>query len=159
MPGRLCAVRGCFGISVIQDLPEGSGQEDVLHAACRFEERGDLPGREPRDAASDLCHEERQLRTSFRECDELLHIGADGLDIALHGGNGVAASLKSDALAPYGAEFPEREVRGSSGVHSGEVASEDEYLVFAEIGDMVGSDSFEVAGLFHFVRFFEGSDL
>ena len=76
------------------------GQEDVLQAAGILEERTNLLGRETCHTATDAGDNEGQMRMCFGKGDELVHVGRDGLDAALHGGNGVGAALQplADAL-------------------------------------------------------------
>ena len=73
-----------------------------------------------------------------RKVDEFVHIGADGLHSALHGRNGIALPLQTDTLPPHGAEASACDPRGTTGVHAGEVAPENEDHIVAEFRDTVG---------------------
>ena len=129
--------RAVWGLT-IQHLAEAPGQRDVLHGFGRFEQRGDLFGGKSGDSAADLRDEEIQLGIQPCELDEFIDIGLDGFDAALHGGYGIALALEADTLSPDGSELHEGQVCGSSGVHSGEVASENEDFVGLEGDDVVG---------------------
>ena len=121
----------------IQHLAEAPGQGDILLCFCRFEQRGDLFGCKSGDSAADLRNEEVQLGIQSGEFDEFIDIGFDGFDASLHGGYGIALSLESDALSPDGSELCESQACGTSGVHSGEVAAENEDFVGLEGDDVV----------------------
>ena len=80
------------------------------------EEWSYLPVGKTGDAAADAGHKEGELSVLPGKGDKLVDIGLDGLYTALHGGDGVALALQTDALPHYGAELVERNAGGTSGM-------------------------------------------
>ena len=76
---------------------------DVVHLDGSGKQRGNLGRREASDAAADTGDEEGHLRMLCGKSDEVLHVGQDGVNAALHGGNGVALSLQAHTLTYDGA--------------------------------------------------------
>ena len=83
------------------------------------------------------------------ETDELLDVGQDGVGTALHGGDGIALALQTHALSHDSAEFFNGDSCCATGMHTREVAAEDEDLVIAEAPDVVRRDA--MAELAHLV--------
>lgn len=116
---------------------------DILHVAGPGEERGDLCRRETGDAATDLGDEEGHFRMLPGKPDEVVDIGGDGLHAALHGRNGIALALQSDALPPDGAEALPGQPCGPATVQSAEIASEDKDFTGPQRGDPIGCRAHE----------------
>ena len=85
---------------------------------------------EPGNPAPDAGHEEEQLRMFLGKRDEVIHIRLDGLDATLHRRDSIALPAETDPAAHHRSEELECCVGGTAAVHSGEVAAEDEDLVF-----------------------------
>lgn len=111
---------------------------DVLHVAGPGEERGDLCGGKPGDAATDLGDKEGLFRMLPGKPDEVVDIGGNGLHAALHGRNGIALALQSDALAPDGTEALPGQPCSPAAVQSAEIASEDKDFTGPQRGDPIG---------------------
>ena len=120
-----------------QHLPEAGRQVDILHVAGPGEERGDLCRRETGDAATDLGDEEGHFRMLPGKPDEVVDIGSNGLHAALHGRNGIALALQSDALPSDGAEALPGQPCGPATVQSAEIASEDKDFTGPQRGDPI----------------------
>lgn len=126
-----------------QHLPEAGRQMDVLHVAGPGKERGDLCRCEAGDAATDLGDEEGHFRMLPGKPDEVVDIGSNGLHAALHGRNGIALALQSDALPPDGAEALPGQPCGPATVQSAEIASEDKDFTGPQRGDPIGCRAHE----------------
>ena len=77
---------------------------DVGNVDRAGEQRGDFAGGEAGDAAADAGHKEGQLGMTVGETDEVIHVGFDGVHTALHGGDGIALALQTNALTHDGAK-------------------------------------------------------
>ena len=73
------------------------------------------------------------------EGEELVHVGLDGLDAALHRRDGVALALEADAAAEDGAEMLERGPCGAATVHPRKVAPENEDFVGLQFCNVIRS--------------------
>lgn len=71
--------------------------------------------------------------------DELVDIRRYFVHTAVHGGNGIALALYADALSHNGAEIADCRTGGTTAVHPGQIAAEDEDLVGVEGRDMFGA--------------------
>ena len=105
---------------------------DILHADGFLEERGDVVGCKSRDATAYRGDEERLFGMRLGIADELIHIGLDSLHAALHGGNGIALTLRTVTVSEDCTEVQSCHACGTASVHTGEVAAEDENLVGLE---------------------------
>lgn len=118
-------------------------QEDVGDEVCILEERGNLFVAESCDAAAYAGDEECELGMLLRKEDKVVHVGLDGIDAALHGGDGVALTLEPYALSVYGAETFVGNAGSTTAVVTGKVAAKDEDLVFFEVCDELRCGHFE----------------
>ena len=105
---------------------------DILHINSLLKQRSDVVGRESGDATADGRDEERLFGMCLGIADKFIHIGLDRLYPALHGGNGIALTLRAVAVAKDSAEIETRRPCGTASVHTGEVAAENENLVGLE---------------------------
>lgn len=64
-------------------------------------------------------------------CDEIIHVGLDGLDSTLHGRNRIALPTVSHTASHHCAELLESDICGTSAVHPFEIAPEDKHFVFS----------------------------
>ena len=101
-------------------------------------ERCYLGGGESGDAAAYAGDVECQFGVSAGKFNEGIDIGADCIDAALHGGDGIGVALQSFALAPDGSEAFMGDVRGSAGMCSCEIAAEHEDVVGTQGRDVIG---------------------
>jgi len=92
---------------------------------------------EPGNPAPDAGHEEEQLRMFLGKRDEVIDIRLDGLDATLHRRDCIALAAETDPAAHHRTEELECSVGGTAAVHSGEIAAEDEHLVFFQGVDMI----------------------
>ena len=61
--------------------------------------------------------------------DELIDVGADGVNASLHGGDGIALTLDAVAIAHYGSKIKIGNAGGTTSVHTGKIAAEHKHLV------------------------------
>ena len=120
---------------------------NILHIHSPSEQRCDFSRSEARDAASDAGDQEGHLRMLFGEGDKLVNEWFDGVYTALHGRDSIALSLQAHALSHNGSESLNGNSCCAAAVHTLQVASEDEYLVFVERVDTVGCGA--IMNLFH----------
>ena len=105
---------------------------DILHADGFLKQWGDVVGRKSGYATAYRGDEKRLFWMRLGIADKLIHIGLDGLHAALHGGNGIALSLRTVTVAEDCTEVQSCHACGTASVHTGEVAAEDENLVGLE---------------------------
>jgi len=74
--------------------------------------------------------------------DELVYIGQDGFHAALHGGNGIALTLRTVTVGEDCTEVQPCHSCGTASMHTCEVAAKDKDLVGLERCDVVGCDAF-----------------
>lgn len=125
-------------------VPKIIGQVDVLHVHRLTEQGGYLPGREARDAAAYRGDQEGLLGMSPGVAYESLHVGGYGLHAALHGGDGVAPSLRTLPLSPFRAEVEPGGAGSSSPVPAIQVAAKHEHLTVLQGGDSLRRDAMVV---------------
>ena len=80
-------------------------QSDVCHSERALEQWRDFAVLESRDAASDSCYEECEFGVLFGKFDELIDVGFDDVNAAVHRRDGVRLSLQADALSEDCAEL------------------------------------------------------
>ena len=114
---------------LLQRLHEGFGEADVGEGEGGGEEGGDFAVGEAGDAAADAGDVEEELGVLAGEGDEVVHVGLDGFNAALHCRDGVALALEADAAAEDGAEQLEGCPGGAATVHPRKVASENEDFI------------------------------
>ena len=110
-------------------FPKIIWQGDVLHCGGSREKRGYLVGREAGYTTTDAGDEEMLVGMLLGVCDELVNIGADGVNASLHGGDGIALPLHAVAIAHYGTEMQMGNSGGTASVHTGKIATEDKHLI------------------------------
>ena len=126
---RYNAVDVGLKMALLQRLHEGFGEAYVGEGCGGGEEGGDVAVGEAGDAAADAGDVEEELRVLAGEGDEVIHVGLDGLNAALHRRDGVALALEADAAAEDCAEMLERGPGGAATVHPRKIASENEDLI------------------------------
>ena len=84
---------------------------------------------ETSNATSYACDIEKQLRMFLGEGNELVDIGLDGFGAALHGWDGIALSLQTDTLSPYGSEFHLRDACRATAMMALKVAPKNEHFI------------------------------
>ncbi len=126
-------------VPVVQHLPEGGREEDVRQAISIGEQPGDLLVGVVGGAASDAGDEERHFRMLVGELDELPYRSVDVSESDSIGGDGIAPSLQAAGLPVDGTELFQGKTGGTTAVVSGQIASEDEDLVFTELFNVVRS--------------------
>ena len=87
--------------------------------------------------------------------DELFHIRENGVYASLHGGDGIALSLKSNTLSHDGSEFFNGDTGCSSTVCSCQVAAKDKDFVVFKAPDELWRDT--VSEFTHLVVVFGGA--
>lgn len=121
-----------------------------VFAALGFEESGEVAredyvgeGEGPAEEGCYLCGGEAGYTTAYAgdvECqfgmlsgkfNEGVDVGTDGIDAALHGGDGIGVALEAFAPAPDGSEAFVGYAGCAAGVCAGKVAAEHEYVVRA----------------------------
>lgn len=113
-------------------------QYDVVDAESRAEQRSDFASSESGNAAAYACHQKCLLWMLLGVFDELVDIRRYFVHTAVHGGNGIALALYADALSHNGVEIADCRTGGTTAVHPGQIAAEDEDLVGVESRDMFG---------------------
>lgn len=129
-----------------EDVDEGFGEADVVEFEGFGKEGGYLFVGEPGDATADAGDVECCLVPFAGQINKVVNVWLDGIYASLHGWDGVRAALYANTLAHYGAEAFECNASCSSGVYACEVATEDEYFIFAEFGYVIG-------GIIHIIIF------
>ena len=114
---------------IIDDPGKRFGQEDVIGMDRMGEERRYIVGRKAGYAAADRRNEEGVLGMGFGESYKLIHIGTDGLHPTLHGRDGIALALQTNALPPYGTKAIVCDPRGATSMGACQITAEDKYLV------------------------------
>lgn len=92
-------------------FPKFGGQRNVFNFRAFLEQRGDFRYGKAGYAAADFGHKEFQFRMGAGEFDKFIHVRLNGFNAALHGRNGIALPLQSDALTVYCTEL----ITGDSG--------------------------------------------
>ena len=114
---------------------------DVLHVDGTGKQRCNFPRRESSDAASNFGDQESQLGMLLGEGDELLHVRKDGVRAALHGRDGIALSLQTNALTHDGTELLNSDTRCPTTVHTVQIAAKDEDFISFEAFDELRRDA------------------
>lgn len=114
---------------------------DILHADGILEQRSNVVGRKSGNTAAYRRNEESLLGMRLGVADELVHVGSDGLHATLHGGDGIALTLRTVAIAEDSTEVKLCHTSGTASMHTSEVAAKDKYLVGLERCDVAGCDA------------------
>ena len=77
----------------------------------------------------------------FGKLDELVYIGLDVFQSAVHGGGAVGLFLQSGALSPDGAQLLPGEIDSSATVRAFQIAAKNEYLVRLQFHYPIGCNS------------------
>ena len=77
-------------------------QDDIFYINGIDKEWSNLLVAESCYAATYSGDKEREFGVLFGKADERIHVGFDGINATLHGGNGVCPALQTDAFTPYG---------------------------------------------------------
>ena len=78
---------------------------------------------------------------SGSKADELVDIGLDSLDPALHGRDSIALALQADALPSHRSELVESRPGGSPTMESPQIGPENEHLVRPQLSNKLISNS------------------
>ena len=116
-------------VDVLYDVIKILGQNDILTINSVIEQWRNLIDLEPCYATAYLRYQELLFRMLFGKAYELIHVRFDGINTALHGWNGIALSLKSNALSPYRAKAIIGKTCCTSTMRSCKVATKDKYLI------------------------------
>ena len=120
---------------------------DILYIDCILKQRGNVLWEEARNTTSDGGDEESLIRVRLSISDELVNIRLDRLNASLHRRYSVALSLWAITITHHGTKVKAGCACGTSTVHSGKVATEDEDLVGLELGNILRSDTIRIVWL------------
>ena len=113
-------------------------QDDIFYINGIDKEWSNLLVAESCYAATYSGDKEREFRVLFGKADERIHIGFDGINAALHGGNGVCPAMQPDAFAPYGTKPIVSQPRSTATMCASQIAAKYEYLAFLQFQNPYG---------------------
>ena len=125
------------GLLCLQHIPKALRQVDVFHPDGIGKEGGNLCRRKAGNTATHFRHQEGEFGMPAGKVDKLVHIGADGLGTAVHGGNAVSLSLQTYTLPPHGTPLAPGQQRGTTSVMTSEVAAENKDFTGTKLGNAV----------------------
>lgn len=116
-------------------------QDDIFHINGISKEWSNLLVAESCYAATYPGDKEREFGVFFGKADERIHIGFDGINAALHGGNGVGPAMQPDAFAPYGTKPIVSQPRSAATMCACQIAAKYEYLAIFQLQNPFGGIS------------------
>lgn len=125
----------------VQNIPETSGQTDILHREGSRKQRRYLGRDKAGNAATDFGYQKGHFGMVPGKTDKIIHIRTDGLYASLHGGDCIGAALKPYALPPHGAPLVECQTGGSAAMKPLQVTAKNKYLAGMQRGDVIGGNS------------------
>ena len=113
-------------------------QDDIFHINGISKEWSNLLVAESCYAATYSGDKKREFGVLFGKADELIHIGLDSINSALHGRNGVCLTMKTNAFAPYGTKPLVSQSCSTATMCACQIASKHEYLAFFQFQNPFG---------------------
>ena len=115
---------------------------DVFHLDGIGKQRRDFFNSEASDAAAYFGDQEGHFGVLLGEGNELVHVGSDGVHAALHGGYGIALSLKANALSHDGAKPLIGQTRCAATMGSSQIAAKDKDFIRFKVSDEFRCNAF-----------------
>ena len=130
-----------------QNIPKTLGQINVVYPDGIGKERRDVGGLKACYATANGRNKKHLLRMLRGILNKLVDVRLDGFGSSLHGGNGVAAALRSHTDAHLGPKIETGGSGGTSAVHALEVAAKHKDLIGSKRCDVGWRDTIRMIGL------------
>ena len=107
----------------MQNIVKTRRQRDIIQRKRGSEQRRNLRGLKPSNAAANGRHIEMKLRVLRRKAEKILHIGLHRFHATLHRGDSITLPLQAHTLPPHRAKLLPRQARRTPTVHPSPIAN------------------------------------